>query len=267
MQIFLYLAKVFNNKYNIPMKKVYLLLLLILCGCQRIVPPDSFVYQEIQTDIYRLASWQKIMDKNAPIHIYLEGDGNAFNHRGRPTSNPTPHGTFLREIAFNDPNDNVIYLARPCQYVSDEHCNQTDWTTGRFSQDIINATALAIKDISQGRPIFLIGYSGGALLSGLVINQNPTLPVKKWITLAGVLNHTRWTENLKLPPLIHSLDLERLPTIPQLHLIGDKDKIVPYQLTESLVDKNNLIIIPNATHNAGFEAYLPKIYANDLKGK
>lgn len=240
--------------------KKFLLILLLLCGCRGVVVPDAFSYKEIETDSYKLASWQKITDKKAPIRIYIEGDGYAFNHLGYPTTNPTPRGAFLRKIAFNDPNANIVYLARPCQFVEDARCSQKDWTTGRFSQDIVNSTTQAIKKITGKQQIILIGYSGGALLSGLVIEQNPKLPVKKWITIAGVLNHTKWTEDLNLPPLKDSIDLEKLPTVPQIHLIGDKDKTVSYKLTESLVDKENLIIIPNAKHNDGFKGYALTIY-------
>ncbi len=242
------------------MKKLCLVLLFLLCGCHGLVIPDAFTYKEIGTDSYRLASWQKISDKKSPIRIYIEGDGYAFNFAGQPTTNPTPHGTFLRKIAFNDPNPNVVYLARPCQFVDDKWCNQKDWTTGRFAPEIITSTTQAIKTLSNKQPIILIGYSGGALLSGLVIDQNSKLPVKKGITLAGVLNHKKWTEDLNLPPLKDSMDLEKLPTIPQLHLIGDKDKTVSYKLTESLVDKENLIIIPDASHDSGYKGYYQTIY-------
>ena len=229
-------------------------------GCREVIIPDAFTYREIQTDTYKLASWQKITDKKASICIYIEGDGYAFNHLGQPTSNPTPRGTFLRKIAFNDPNPNVVYLARPCQFVEDVRCSQKDWTTGRFSQQILNSTTQAIKKIVSGQSIILIGYSGGALLSGLVIEQNPQMPIQKWITLAGVLNHTKWTEDLNLPALSDSIDLKKIPTIPQLHLIGDDDKTVSHKLIESLVDKKDLIIIPNATHDAGYDTYYQIIY-------
>ncbi len=241
------------------MKKV-LFLLLCLCGCQSIVVPNSFTYKEIETENYTLASWQKITDTTSPVRVYIEGDGYAFNHLGYPTTNPTPRSTFLREIAFHDPNPNVIYMGRACQYVNDQRCSKKDWTTGRFSQDIVNSTTQAIKTITKNRPIILIGYSGGALLSGLIITQNPQMPVKKWITLAGVLNHAKWTKALNLPPLADSVDLATLPIVPQLHLIGDKDTTVPYQVTKSLVDKKNLIIVPNATHDKGFESYYGRIY-------
>lgn len=244
------------------MKHFILFLFIILSACSGvdITPPESFVYTEIQTDVYKLATWKKITSKKSPIRIYIEGDGYAFNKYGRPTKTPTPHGDFLRKIAFNDPNPNVVYLARPCQYVSDDKCSKIDWTTGRFSQKIIDSTSQAIKQISSKQPVILIGYSGGALLSGLVIQQNPDLGVKHWITIAGVLNHTKWTNDLKLPPLIHSVDLTELPNIKQTHFVGDKDDTVSYKITQSIVPNANLIIIPYATHNSGYENYIPIIY-------
>lgn len=242
------------------MKYLILGTLLFLVGCNSIQVPDLYQYKEIQTSVYKLATWQKIMDNTKPVRIYIEGDGHAFNYAGLPTSNPTPHSTFLREIAFNDPNSNVVYLGRPCQYISDDKCSQTDWTTGRFSQQIIDSTYQAIKQISKEQPVILIGYSGGALLSGLVIEQYPNLPVKKWITIAGVLNHSKWTKDLNLPPLKDSVDLVNLPTVQQIHLVGDKDDTVSYKLTQSIVSSANLVIIPNATHNRGYKDYDNLIY-------
>ena len=234
--------------------------MFVLSGCLGVMPPESFSYQEIQTNNYTLASWQKITDTKSPIRIYIEGDGYAFNNYGYPTSNPTPRSAFLRNIAFNDPNSNVVYLARPCQYVSDNRCSKTDWTTGRFSQTVIDSTSQAIKQISNKQSVILIGYSGGALLSGLVIEQNPNVLVKKWITIAGVLNHTKWTNDLNLPPLTDSVDLITLPNIKQIHFVGDKDDTVSYKITQSIVADSDLIIVPNATHTQGYENYIPLIY-------
>lgn len=234
--------------------------LLFLIGCSGIQVPDSYHYKEIQTKTYTLATWQKITDKTQPIRIYIEGDGHAFNYAGMPTSNPTPKGTFLREIAFNDPNPNVVYLARPCQYVTDSVCTQKDWTTGRFSQPIIDSTTEAIKTIAKDNKVVLIGYSGGALLSGLVIQQNPNLRVQKWITIAGLLNHTKWTDKLNLQPLTDSVELEQLPTILQKHYIGEKDTTIPVELLQSIVPADNLVVVKKATHDRGFDKEIKKVY-------
>ena len=82
------------------------------------------------------------------------------------------------------------------------------------------------------------------------------------MTLAGVLNHTKWTKDLNLPPLVDSVDLEKLPNVTQLHFVGGKDETVSYKLSEALVNKENLIVIPNATHDSGFDFYYPVIYRN-----
>ncbi len=243
---------------------IFLLLCLFFCSCAKnITVPAEFDYREVSAGAYNLACWQKISNEKSPVHIYIEGDGNAFNGYGYPTADPTPKGTFLREIAFNDPNDNVIYLARPGQFVKDQNKNQTDWTTGRFSKKIVDSVSLAVNEMSKGKQVVLIGYSGGALLSGLIINENPNLNVVKWITIAGVLNHTKWTEKLNLPPLKDSLDLAYLPKVKQVHLAGEKDKIVPVELTKSIVPAQDLIIVPKATHNTGFDKYYSIIYSSD----
>ena len=242
------------------MKKSIFLLLYLLGGCQGIEVPDSFTYQEIKTPSYTLASWQKITDTTAPIRIYIEGDGHAFNYAGQPSPNPTPRSPFLRQIAFQDPNPNVVYLARPCQYVKDPVCTPTDWTNGRFSKEIVRSSTQAIESFTKDRPLILIGYSGGALLSGLVIEQNPDLNVQKWITIAGLLNHTKWTNKLNLLPLDKSMDLNKLPHLPQKHYFGEKDKTIPADLYTDTISPDSFVIVKGATHDAGFQAILPLLY-------
>lgn len=242
------------------MKKISLILILFLCSCTSVVVPKSFVYQEFKGDKYTLAFWQKKTDTKSPVRIYIEGDGYSFNHVGQPTSNPTPRGGFMRRLAFSDPNPNVVYLARPCQFVKDENCTQQDWTTARFSPDIIKDMGKAVQKIAADQPVILIGYSGGALVSGLIIKKNPKLNVKKWITLAGVLNHGQWTADLNLPPLKDSEDLNELPQVKQHHYIGAEDKTVSADLSKKITRNQNLTIIPNATHTGGFDDYLDEIY-------
>ena len=84
---------------------------IFLIGCKAVIVPDDFLYKEIKTSTFVLASWQKITDKNAKYKIYIEGDGASFDAYGLPTSNPTPKGKLLREIAFADKSPNVIYLS------------------------------------------------------------------------------------------------------------------------------------------------------------
>jgi len=239
------------------MKKLLIFfVLLTFCSCSTLKtkPPADFSYKEVKTDDYVLASWQKIKDPDSLVKIYIEGDGHAYNSNGYPSDDPTPRSSFLRNLAFNDTAENVVYLARPCQYIKNDDDNYIDWTTGRFSLKIVNNMAQAIKQIADGKNVILIGYSGGALLCGIIINEyQQELKVVKWVTIAGLLNHTRWTKHFGYDSLKSSLDLNTIPNIPQTHYIGKKDTVVPYWLTLQCVDENDCVIIENATHNKGFE--------------
>ena len=88
-----------------------LVTLLFLVGCTTIKVPADFVYKEVETRDFILASWQKVTNPAAPYKIYIEGDGYAFNARGKATQDPTPRGTLVRELAFGDNSPNVIYRA------------------------------------------------------------------------------------------------------------------------------------------------------------
>lgn len=235
------------------MKYFLLLFIFFLSACATFKAPQEFSYIPVKQNTYTLATWQKITDDKEPIYIFVEGDGNAFDYRGLPTNDPTPKSTFFRKLAFNNKNENIVYLARPCQYIKTQNCKEEDWTIGRFSPKIVFDTARAIKQIAKDREIVLIGYSGGALLSGLIIKSQPEIKIKKWITVAGVLNHKDWTDYFGNAPLTKSLDLKTLPNVPQVHYAGAKDKIVPLELSKKWTKEKNLIIVPKAKHSGPFD--------------
>lgn len=231
------------------MKNLICLLILALsaCGGMYTMPAD-FIYKEIPAGEYKIATWQKITDKTKPITIYIEGDGNSFNAEGMPTNDPTPQGTFLRDLASKDSSYNVVYMARPCQYTKTENCEVSDWTTGRFSQSVIDSMSSAVKQVAKDRQIVLIGYSGGAMVSGLIIQQNPQLPILHWITIAGVLNHKDWTDYFGDTPLNQSLNMERLPKVNQTHYIAEQDEVVPKELSKKWTN-GNVKVISGSHHN------------------
>lgn len=229
-----------------------LLLVFLLSGCVATSgwhAQNDFTYVPISTDDYEIATWQKISDSRGPVHIYIEGDGHAFNGRGTPTSDPTPRGTLVRDLAASDSAPNVVYIARPCQYIMSASCTRSDWTDGRFSSRVIKSVADTIRTVAGARPIVLVGYSGGAMVSGLVIQNYPDLNVKQWITIAGVLNHSDWTEYFGDSPLTQSMSLNKLPNLPQTHYVAEKDKTVPTALSVRWTGGANIVIVPNATHD------------------
>ncbi len=231
------------------MGRGFAFLLFLVCGCAGTWhAPLEFSYVPVTAGEFEIASYQKVTDSASPVHIYIEGDGHAFDNRGRPTHDPTPRSSLVRSMASDDDAPNVVYLGRPCQYIMSDACTVADWTTGRFSQDIVDSMAVALHSVAHGRPIVLIGYSGGALISGLLIKQNPDLNIQKWITVAGVLNHQEWTEYFNDSPLSASMSLGELPRVSQLHYVAENDKIVPYHLSKKWTGGKNLITVPSSTH-------------------
>ena len=228
-----------------------LIILFFVAGCTAIKAPTDFVYKEIPT-----------RDPFGTYKIYIEGDGYAFNAHGRATQDPTPKGTLVRELAFGDNNPNVVYLARPCQYIKSPICSKRHWTTARFAPEVINAEYAAVKQIAGDNPVILIGFSGGAQVAGLIASAKQGLNVKKIITIAGNLDHLAWTQYHNLPPLNESMNLEsyrkQFAQIPQIHYVGSDDKVMPPVLVRDFVGEScNLIEVRGATHNSGWE----KIYS------
>lgn len=241
-----------------------LIILFFVAGCTAIKAPTDFVYKEIPTRDFTLASWQKITDPFGTYKIYIEGDGHAFNAHGRATQDPTPKGTLVRELAFGDNNPNVIYLARPCQYVKSPICSKRHWTTARFAPEVINAEYAAVKQTAGDNPIILIGFSGGAQVAGLIASAKPGLNVKKVITIAGNLDHLAWTQYLNLPPLNESMNLKsyhkQFARIPQIHYVGSNDEVVPPLLVRDFVGKDTRVFeVRGATHNSGWEEIYSQI--------
>lgn len=222
-----------------------------MAGCVGIGMPSRMnVIEPQRADLYSVAVISHIKNTNAPVHIYIEGDGRSFDMFGRATRDPTPRSNFMRDMASADTSPNVAYIARPCQFVMDTKCNLSDWTDGRFSQTMVDSVASAIRSIANNRPVILIGYSGGAMISGLVIQTHPEIDVKQWITIAGVLNHTDWTNYFGDTPLIRSQNMNTLPQITQIHYVAQQDKTVPYSLSKKWIGENKMITIPDADHNS-----------------
>lgn len=250
------------------MRKIfYLMFFMFLTGCATRNPLTDFRFQTVTTPPYVIASWYKIEAPGEAVRIYIEGDGNAFDKENKPTDNPTPTTNFLRHLAAADPNPNVVYLGRPCQYMKTSTCSIEDWTIGRFSPQIINSMDQSVHILmkkAQTKKVILIGYSGGAQIAGLIAVRHPT-EIKKIITIAGVLDQKEWTTYHNDTSLTRSLNLkdykETFNKIPQFHYVGEKDKVVPPILTQSFViNPETIILVPKADHQNGFESVYKEIY-------
>ena len=234
-----------------------------LTGCASLPCPEGFSYREIKTDDFSLASFARVAKKGAPLRVYIEGDGFAWINPRTPSADPTPVETTVLDLARRDTYPNVVYLARPCQYVSSRECKVYYWTGGRFDPKVVRSEKQAISKLMtlyQAKTAELVGYSGGAAVALLAAKDMPE--ITRVVTVAGVLDHAAWTKHHGDTPLKGSMNpadyKEKLAKVKQVHYSGGLDKNVPSALTEKFVyalgkdSRADIIIVPNASHNKGW---------------
>jgi len=248
------------------MKRFFTIFLLLMAGgCAYRNPLSDMNFQTTAAPPYVIANWYKIEQPGQTLKVYIEGDGHSFDNRGMPTDNPTPKSVFMRELAAGDPSPNVAYVARPCQFLQ-VACKEEDWTDGRFSENVVRSMDTAVAALmkkAQAKKVVLVGFSGGAQVAGLVAVRHPER-VQKLITIAGVLDQAAWTKYHGDAPLTKSINLKDyqdvLKTIPQVHYAGEKDHVVPPELIQAFVEKENIVIVPKAGHGDGFVSIYDDIY-------
>lgn len=226
--------------------------------------PLGFSEKTYNTKNFKIFSLQKFTNKNSPINLYIEGDGRAWLSRTVVSPNPTPRNLLLANFALKDKSSNVIYLARPCQFVEDDNCARKYWTTDRFSKPVIESYQEILAQF-KNRQINLIGYSGGAAVAILLASEMDN--VKSIKTIAGNLDYNAFTAYHKVKSLNDEMDIDsaiaKISAIPQTHYMGGKDEVITKEVFESFKNKienpeKNLnhiefITTPNATHSKGWE--------------
>jgi hypothetical protein len=173
------------------------------------------------------------------LSIYIEGDGASWLFKTIPPRNPTPDKSLVVAMAASDPNPYVLYLARPCQFIDlriVKECDESLWTDGRFSAQVITLFNQAIDEILRSMPplrLHLVGHSGGGTLATLIAAQRSD--VNCLVTLASPLDISAWTQALAIAPLLKSQNPAKpnanLKQIRQTHFFGERDTIVT---TESI---------------------------------
>lgn len=219
------------------------------------------IYHTKNFDIFTLG---KISDPKKSLRIYIEGDGRAYINRYEPSSNPTP-SSFLVELMAQDVAPNILYIARPCQYVESEKCEEKYWTSERFSAEAIAAISEVVDNFSD-KKLELIGYSGGAT----IINHLSQKNIKNIRTIAGNLDLEKFVKLHKISALSSpDIDYERLAKIPQIHFVGAQDKIVPLEIFESYQEKLSkkncvtLKILSQASHQKNWQSAWVELLAKE----
>ena len=224
------------------MKKIIILFLLITsCASQNIDQRidhikelnnsefKEFIYQ----NTFAIYSLQKV-NNNQEVVVYIEGDGLSWIDRFTPSSDPTPTNPLAFKLAKLDKSPNVIYLARPCQYVQNNQCQKETWTKLQYSNGIISNYIKILKEVKNVHStVHLVGYSGGSVIA-MYLASIKELNIKSVTTVAGNIKPGEFTRMLNISPYRTSLNLrdieKNIQSISQTHYYGNKDKVIPEKL-------------------------------------
>ncbi len=226
---------------------------------------NQLPYTHTQENVQTQASSQ--VHNHDTLHVYIEGDGQAWLTRYQPSSDPTPTQTTTLNIAQNDPTSGpVLYLARPCQYVHNSPpCDMKYWTSHRFAPEVITATNEAISIVKSqvgAKKVVIVGYSGGGAVAALVAAQRKALGDVTFLgSIAGNLDLKTWVDWHKISPLTGSLDpidiAPQLRHIPQRHMTSHNDSIIPPQTNttfcQALQKPHYCISIKDIKHDGPWE--------------
>lgn len=230
---------------------------------EAVAAPGGLTRRDITAGQFTLASWQKIGQPGGQTNIYIEGDGLAWLSKSTPSGNPTPKHPVALSLAAVDPSPNVIYIARPCQFVSLNGCPSEYWMGKRFAAEVVESYQSALNQIAaqNGAGGFhLIGYSGGANIAALLAERRSD--VLSLRTVAGNIDNDAFTNFHHVSAMPYSLNAAdeavKLANIPQMHFIGGRDEFVPQDIYLSFARKvgpNNCLrssSVPEATHSEGW---------------
>ncbi len=255
------------------------LAILLLSGCvassflymrsetaQRIAAPAWMIKRDILASPYVLRAYERIHNKGGVANIYIEGGASEFSDINEWSDNPTPINPVALHLSSKDSFDNVIYIARPCQYnglVSGDKCDSSDWNENRFSERILNAFDDALDDIAGRYGIYgfnLIGYSGGGVIALLLANNRSDILSVRTIaspldidTQYGVLGDVNLSGSLNPKDFA-----SKLSNIPQYHFIGGQDRFIPPSILHSYVQSVSddrcikTMFIQEASHDRGW---------------
>jgi pimeloyl-ACP methyl ester carboxylesterase len=196
------------------------------------------------------------------LRVYIEGDGRAWKTSRVVSDDPTPGQSLVLDMAVND-DVPAIYLARPCQFISSPGCSKQVWTSGRYSQTVIDVY-LAVLDTLKSKygvsDFELVGHSGGATVALLVAAQRRDVGMVQ--TLAGNVDHAAWTRSRNLLPLQDSLNptlyAQQLRAVPQRHYVGRNDRIIPASVLDSYMSQIKPVcsqtVIVDGDHHSGYQA-------------
>ncbi|UVA80742.1 alpha/beta hydrolase [Pandoraea commovens] len=202
---------------------------------QALADPAGLRRETVTGGPFVLTVFSRITKTDAPVNVYIEGDGLAWLSRTEPSLDPTPVAATGLALAAADKSPNVVYLARPCQFTPmalNPACGVQYWTGKRFAPDVIDAMNEAVGKMAArapGQRLALVGYSGGGAIVALIAARRQDVASLR--TVAGNLDveYVNRMHNVSaMPASLNPIDVAtRVATIPQIHFSSEQDTVVP----------------------------------------
>lgn len=201
--------------------------------------------------------------------VYIEGDGRAYITSSETSGDPTPINPVGLKLFMEDPAQDVMFMGRPCQWARTPVCKDRGiWTTGRFTQEMADIYVQAIARETQGQPVELVGYSGGAWIAMQVAARLPNVTGVR--TVAGNVDPDEVNRVHGVTPIKVAgwPEVNRLHDVPQLHVVGARDKIVPAEVLVNYMlrvkPRCAQVESVDADHAGDWVAAWPKLLAEPL---
>ncbi len=198
---------------------------LVCGGCaslqQNVVQGEAFRHVLLSAELE---------DAEGPVHLYIAGDGRPFARRDLPAADPSVPLPLAYSLMGRDRGARVL-LGRPCYHgmAARDRCSPVWWTQSRYSEEVVGSMVQAAEDLLRGRPVMLIGHSGGGALAVLMAARLDH--VVGVITIGANLDIDSWADwhgYTRLSASLQPLDvLNALGDLPQQHYWGDDDEAVP----------------------------------------
>jgi hypothetical protein len=265
----------------LPLAQLFVILINVTTGCtaldrnahaEALAQPAGLKREQVATDDFVLTAFARITRVDRPLDVYIEGDGLAWVARNEPSLDPTPREATGLGLAAADPAPNVVYLARPCQFTPmalNPRCGIPYWTGKRFAPEVVASVNEAVDHFAAqlpGRPVNLVGYSGGGALAVLVAARRTDVASIR--TVAGNLDD-EFVNGLHgvsaMPESENPIDVAgQVATIPQIHFSGGSDTVVPPAVAQRFVHAAGgrcaqARTVPDVTHDGDWSRLWPAL--------
>lgn len=256
---------------------------LLLTGCVKkkfresantLAKHSGLISENFSAGWITLRTWHRITPPVTRLRVYVEGDGFAWVSRTQPSSDPTPHNPVGLQLAAVDRADNILYLARPCQFIEPPLpavCDVSLWTSKRFSSKEIQTMDEVLSQVMKRYPqakIELVGYSGGAAIAAWLAARRADVVSLR--TVAGNLD-VAYVNALHrvsaMPEAQNAMDVApELADLPQMHFSGADDGTVPPAVATRFQHATGercaqVEIVPGMRHGSDWAALWPALLA------